>query len=33
VLWCNILASIAPQGFTIFFPLVVKGLGYSGATA
>ncbi|TKA59819.1 hypothetical protein B0A49_12720 [Cryomyces minteri] len=36
-LWCvlpfNILASIAPQGFTIFFPLVVKGLGYSGATA
>ncbi|KAK5457989.1 hypothetical protein LTS15_004068 [Exophiala xenobiotica] len=36
-LWCvlpwNILASIAPQGFTIFFPIVVKGLGYSGATA
>ncbi|KZP01733.1 major facilitator superfamily transporter [Calocera viscosa TUFC12733] len=29
----NILASIAPQGFTIFFPLVVKGLGYSGANA
>ncbi|KZT59859.1 MFS general substrate transporter [Calocera cornea HHB12733] len=29
----NILASIAPQGFTIFFPLVVKGLGYSGAKA
>lgn len=36
-LWCvlpfNVLASIAPQGFTIFFPLVVKGLGYSGTTA
>ncbi|KIX02540.1 uncharacterized protein Z518_08481 [Rhinocladiella mackenziei CBS 650.93] len=33
VLPFNILASIAPQGFTIFFPIVVKGLGYSGATA
>ena len=36
-LWCvlpfNVLASVAPQGFTIFFPIVVKGLGYSGATA
>lgn len=35
--WCvipfNVLASVAPQGFTIFFPIVVKGLGYSGATA
>lgn len=33
VLPWNILASIAPQGFTIFFPVVVQGLGYSGATA
>jgi len=33
VLPWNVLASIAPQGFTIFFPLVVKGLGFSGATA
>jgi Major Facilitator Superfamily len=36
-LWCvlpfNVLASVAPQGFTIFFPIVVKGLGYGGATA
>jgi hypothetical protein len=36
-LWCvlpfNVLASVAPQGFTIFFPIVVKGLGYSGPTA
>lgn len=30
VLPFNILSSIAPQGFTIFFPLVVKGLGYTG---
>ncbi|RFU30412.1 hypothetical protein B7463_g5923, partial [Scytalidium lignicola] len=29
----NILSSIPPQGFTIFFPLVVKGLGYSGPKA
>ncbi|KAJ6102308.1 MFS general substrate transporter [Penicillium sp. IBT 16267x] len=33
VLPFNILSSIPPQGFTIFFPLVVKGLGYSGPTA
>lgn len=32
-LWPNILASCASQGFTIFFPVVVKGLGYAGATA
>jgi MFS family permease len=29
----NVLASIAPQGFTIFMPIVIKGLGYSGPTA
>ncbi|KAF1958641.1 MFS general substrate transporter [Byssothecium circinans] len=29
----NILASVAPQGFTIFMPIVIKGLGYSGPTA
>ncbi|KAL1983800.1 hypothetical protein VTN96DRAFT_9886 [Rasamsonia emersonii] len=33
VLPFNILQSVPPQGFTIFFPTVVKGLGYSGPTA
>ncbi|KAF2877081.1 major facilitator superfamily domain-containing protein [Massariosphaeria phaeospora] len=33
VLPFNVLASIAPQGFTIFLPIVIKGLGYSGPTA
>lgn len=36
-LWCvlpfNVLSGIAPAGFTIFFPIVVKGLGYPGPTA
>ena len=29
----NVLASVAPQGFTIFMPIVIKGLGYAGPTA
>ncbi|PSN70327.1 MFS general substrate transporter [Corynespora cassiicola Philippines] len=29
----NVLASTAPQGFTIFLPIVIKGLGYSGPVA
>lgn len=33
VLPFNVLASIAPQGFTIFMPIVIKGLGYAGPTA
>jgi len=30
VLIFNILASVPPQAFGVFLPLVVKGLGYSG---
>src|SRR5579859_1781875 len=30
VLIVNILASVPPQAFGVFLPLVVKGLGYSG---
>ncbi|KAF2643107.1 MFS general substrate transporter [Massarina eburnea CBS 473.64] len=33
VLPFNVLSSVAPQGFTIFMPIVIKGLGYSGPTA
>ncbi|OQV10578.1 hypothetical protein CLAIMM_14555 [Cladophialophora immunda] len=29
----NTLAAVSSYGFSIFFPLVVQGLGYSGATA
>ena len=29
----NICTGMASQGFSIFFPVVVKGLGYSGALA
>ncbi|EJT98502.1 MFS transporter [Dacryopinax primogenitus] len=29
----NIFATLGPAGFSIFFPVVVKGLGYSGALA
>ncbi|KZT56779.1 MFS general substrate transporter [Calocera cornea HHB12733] len=32
-LFANTLAGTCPQGFTIFFPVVVKGLGYAGALA
>ncbi|KZT58312.1 major facilitator superfamily transporter [Calocera cornea HHB12733] len=32
-LCANILASMSSQGFTIFFPVVIKGLGYTGALA
>ncbi|KZO92932.1 MFS general substrate transporter [Calocera viscosa TUFC12733] len=33
ILPANTLAGTCPQGFTIFFPVVVKGLGYAGALA
>ncbi|KZO99498.1 major facilitator superfamily transporter [Calocera viscosa TUFC12733] len=29
----NIFATLGPAGFSIFFPVVVKGLGYTGAIA
>ncbi|KZT56778.1 MFS general substrate transporter [Calocera cornea HHB12733] len=30
---CGMLTTMGPTGFTTFLPIVVKGLGYSGATA